>query len=229
MEYLHKRKSLTDLVGEPNLFEMIDHWQIYVGQENLNRFLTIFQILSLTKSVPGDIVELGSWKGANLLGISKVIRFLEMEHERKIYSFDSFEGLTNPSKYDEFDTNLYGKYRGNLGVLQEAINLYDFSDTISLEIGLIENTVPRFVLANPNVKLAFIYFDADLYQPAKTMFSQLAPLLQIGGVILMDEYGYPEWPGETLATDEFLAKNPNFRSEKISNAIQPTLKITRIN
>ena len=32
-----------------------------------------------------------------------------------------------------------------------------------------------------------------------------------GGVVLFDEYGMPEWPGETTAVDELLGKHPDVR------------------
>ena len=71
MTYLEKRQKFAEGIGMPNLFEFIDHWQLYVGQENLSRFLTIYEALQEIQNLSGDIVELGSWQGGNLLGIAK--------------------------------------------------------------------------------------------------------------------------------------------------------------
>ena len=103
MSYLESRKKFAEKCGFPPLFDYIDHWQIYVGKENLSRFLTIYETLKEISHVKGDIVELGSWKGANLLGIAKILNFLTQDYPRSICSFDSFEGLTRPSKSDKFD------------------------------------------------------------------------------------------------------------------------------
>lgn len=215
-------------IGVPDLFEFIDHWPLYVGQENLSRFLTIYEVLRATQHIQGDIVELGSWRGKNLLAIAKVLQFLNPYHSRIIYSFDSFEGLTNPSKQDYFDENLRGKYRGDFEKLKEVIDLYKFTDKIVLVRGMIEETVPQFSNINSTQQLSLIYYDADLFEPAEIMFKYLAPRLSIGGVILLDEYGMDEWPGETESVDNFLLNNINFVGELIVGTKQPTFKITRI-
>ena len=227
MSYLEHRKSFAESIGQPALFEFIDHWQMYVGQENLSRFLTIYEIVREIATVPGDVVELGSWQGANLLGMAKVLRHLELDSTKSLYSFDSFEGLTKPAIEDDFDENLRGKYRGDYDKLRAAISLYNFEEQVVLNRGLIEETVPNFVKANPNKQYSLIYYDADFYEPAEVMFKYLAPKLSIGGVILLDEYGTKEWPGETKSADQFLSLNPNFKGDRITSAKQPTLRITR--
>ena len=228
MNYLESRKKFAEKCGFPTLFDYIDHWQIYVGKENLSRFLTIYETLKEISNVKGDIIELGSWKGANLLGIAKILSFLTQDYPRTIYSFDSFEGLTKPSKSDDFDESLRGKYKGDFNQLTEAIELYDLGNLIKLIPGMIEETVPNFALQNKSSVYSLIYYDADFYEPAKVMFENLAPMLSVGGVILMDEYGSPSWPGETKATDEFLSNNKNFLKGEISSSKQPTLRIKRI-
>jgi hypothetical protein len=228
MTYLESRKSFAREIGRPELFEFIDHWQLYVGQENLSRFLTIYEVLREIQNVPGDIAELGSWQGANLLGMAKALRHLNPDSAKSIYSFDSFQGLTNPALEDNFDEDLRGKYRGDFDKLCAAILLYNFENQVFLKRGMIENTVPRFAEENSNRNLSLIYYDADFFEPAETMFEYLAPMLSVGGIILLDEYGTPQWPGETKSADKFLSLHKNFVGEKIVTSKQPTLRITRI-
>lgn len=175
-------------------------------------------------TVPGDVVELGSWQEANLLGMAKVLRHLELDSTKSLYSF---EGLTKPAIEDDFDENLRGKYCGDYNKLRAAISLYNFEEQVILIPGLIEETVPNFVKANPNKQFSLIYYDADFYEPAEVMFKYLVPKSSVGGVILLDEYGTKEWPGETKSADHFLSLNPNFKADKITSAKQPTLRITK--
>jgi hypothetical protein len=35
--------------------------------------------------------------------------------------------------------------------------------------------------------------------------------VSVGGIVLFDEYGIHDWPGETRAVDEFLAGHPGLR------------------
>ncbi|MCA4916759.1 MAG: macrocin-O-methyltransferase, partial [Phenylobacterium sp.] len=56
-------------------------------------------------------------------------------------------------------------------------------------------------------------FDCDLYAPTKAALEALWPKVSRGGVVLFDEYGIPDWPGETQAVDEFLADKPVLKLE----------------
>ena len=55
------------------------------------------------------------------------------------------------------------------------------------------------------------HFDCDTYVPTKTGLDYLYPLLSRGGVMIFDEYGIPDWPGETKAVDEFLQLHPELQ------------------
>lgn len=45
------------------------------------------------------------------------------------------------------------------------------------------------------------------------------PLIVRGGVMIFDDYGIPDWSGETKAVDQFLEKNPKLKinTSSISN------------
>jgi hypothetical protein len=221
--YLNKRSEYAKLIGSPELFSFIDHWPLYVGVQNIARYLFIYEQLKSVSNISGDIVELGSWKGANLLWFAKSQMFFN--GSKKIHSFDSFEGLTEFTSFDNSE-HLRDKYKGNEDQLRAMIDLYDLKNTIVIHKGLIENTVPSW--STSQEKISFIYFDADLYQAAKVTLDYLTPLLSIGGLILFDEYGIPEWPGETMAVDEFLKKNTGYEVIKPTNCVQPTLMLRKI-
>jgi hypothetical protein len=222
-DYLNKRKDFAHSIGQPDLFGYIDHWPLYAGVQNISRFLFIYEQLKSVAGIPGHIVELGSWKGANLLWLAKCQLF--HNGSKKIHSFDSFEGLTEFTKFDN-SAHLRDKYKGNEDQLRSMIELYNLEDIVFIHKGLIEQTVPEWSVGQS--KISFIYFDADLYLAAKTTLEYLTPLLSIGGLILFDEYGASEWQGETQAVDEFLSKNSNYEVIKPKNCVQPTLMLRKI-
>jgi hypothetical protein len=168
-------------------------------------------------------VELGSWKGANLLWLAKSQLFFN--GAKKIHCFDSFEGLTEFTSFDNSE-HLRDKYKGNEEQLRAMLDLYNLNNTVFIHKGLIEDTVPKW--STSQNKISFIYFDADLYQAAKTTLDCLTPLLSVGGIILFDEYGVPEWPGETKAVDEFLGIHSDYEVIRPTNCIQPTLMLRKI-
>ena len=179
-------------------------------------------------SISGDIAELGIWKGNNSVLFARFTKMFNIP--RTIHCFDNFSGLPEPSKFDVVDYP-EGKYKGLRSVFEATLELHSLFDLVRIHEGLIEDTVPRFLeeRSEHSLKFAMIYFDADLYSPATTMFRYLAQLVSVGGVILLDEYGFAEWPGETKATDDFLAVNPEFILELTPEYVhQPSAVIRRV-
>jgi hypothetical protein len=90
-----------------------------------------------------------------------------------------------------------------------AISIFDSDRFISwkariqLVKGNIEDTVPEFIEENPGVRFSLIHFDCDLYMPTKRSLEVLWPRLSRNGIMMFDEYGIKDWPGETKAVDEF--------------------------
>jgi len=221
--YLLRRKKFASEINSPNLFDFIDHWPLYAGVQNISRYLYIYETLKTLKNIEGDIVELGSWKGANLLWMAKVQAFLGSN--KKIHCFDSFQGLTEFSVHDT-SSHLIHKYQGDERVLRSVIDLYEYNNLIQIHKGLIEDTVPAWSELKTDISL--IYFDADLYEAASVTLNYLTPHLLVGGIILFDEYGSKDWPGETRAVDEFLKMNKGFDTFVPKGCVQPTLGIKKL-
>src|SRR5207244_836812 len=72
--YLDARKALSDQVGPRELWSLIDHWPLYVGIGNLSRWIAILDLVRSTRSVPGHLAEFGSWRGANVMFMAKLLR-----------------------------------------------------------------------------------------------------------------------------------------------------------
>lgn len=74
--------------------------------------------------------------------------------------------------------------------------------------------------------ISLIYFDADLYEAASVILNYLSPELSVGAVILFDEYGSKDWPGETMAVDEFFKMDKGFVT--ITSCVQPTFGFKKL-
>ena len=57
-------------------------------------------------------------------------------------------------------------------------------------------------------RFSFVHLDCDAYEPYLYCMKYFYPRLSRGGIILLDEYNDPAWPGCNRAVDEFLADNP---------------------
>ena len=222
-EFLTKRKNLSSTLGKQEIYEVVDHWPLYVGTKTLARTVEILDIFRSVLDVEGDIAEFGSHKGANVMYLAKLAQIYGALDKKRIHCFESFEGLTNFAAEDGVQQGNEGRYQGNLELLNNVIDLFGYDKAIQIHQGFIEKTLPAFLQQNPGHKFSFVYYDADLYEPCKVVLDLLHDKLSIGGVFVFDEYGLEEWPGETRAVDEFVAENKNFSVERPRITARPGL------
>jgi len=161
-------------------------------------------------NVPGSIVECGVWKGGSMMTVAKTL--LELETERDLYLFDTFEGMPPPTAVD---VDLYGVQADVLlktNPMTPAIapfeevcrNMYSTGYNparINLVRGKVEDTLPR---AAPR-EIALLRLDTDWYQSTLHELVHLYPRLIKGGILIIDDYGH--FVGSRKAVDEYFQEN----------------------
>ena len=202
----------------------VKNFAVLSRRQALKRFLAHVDLFKLTLDVPGDIAELGVFRGLGLFTWANLLESYCIGDRTKIvYGFDNWRGFTGFAKQDAKPQEEVGKSVGGFDPsayyeeLLSAIEIFD-SDRfipgkarIKLVEGNVEETAPQFVKDNPGVRFSLVHFDCDLYEPTKAALEAFWDRVSRGGVILFDEYGIPDWPGETAAVDEFLSEHPELR------------------
>jgi len=198
--------------------EIWRNFQIYTRRVFLKRFLAHYEFFQRVIHLPGDIVELGVYRGSSLLSWANFLEIRNMgDRHKKVIGFDNFKGFGELDSKDGVEAPDVGKKSGGFASgefeeqLREAINIFDtdrfipYKARIILVKGDIEQTVPEYVEQNPGLRISLLHFDVDLYRPTLISLQHLWPLVVPGGVVLFDEYGIPPWEGESKAVDEFFA------------------------
>ena len=209
--------------------EAVKLFPVLARRQWLKRFLAHHQLFQLTLDVPGDIAELGVFRG---LGLFTWANFLEAycigDRTKTVYGFDNWTGFTEIHVADGGNEDQTHKEVGGFSPaafyteLQSALAIFDndrfipWKPRIKTVEGNIETSIPAFLAENPGVRFSLVHFDCDLYQPTKIALEALWPRISRGGVLLFDEYAIPAWPGETQAVDEFLADKPGLRIQTLS-------------
>jgi len=107
--------------------------------------------------------------------------------------------------------NSGGGLKGNRDSFFEVLNNFKKESAISKRMHVIEGDIQEtfdpFLKKYSWVKLRFCLMDLDLYQPTKVVLDKLFDIMVPGGIIVFDEYGLPEWQGETIAVDEFVKRH----------------------
>jgi O-methyltransferase len=162
--------------------------------------------LSEALQLEGDICEFGIAQGATSALMANEIR----DTGKNLWLFDSFEGLPMPTDRDVLIDDIFHlgsmeKYHGTMASGPEqvtarlkAIN-FPF-ERVKVVPGFIEKTAQSAKLP-PEV--CFAYVDFDFYEPIKIALELLDPRLPVGGVVVVDDYGYFS-DGAQAAVDEFV-------------------------
>jgi O-methyltransferase len=166
-------------------------------------------------NIPGDIVECGVWRGGSMMAAALSLQ-AEQDLSRTLRLFDTFAGMPPPSDIDR--TALSGEAASSL--LEKADGSSQMRACASIDDvranmaatnyparrvkyieGRIEDTIP----SEAPEEISVLRLDTDWYKSTKHELLHLYPKLSIGGVLIIDDYGY--WEGARKAVDEYINEN----------------------
>ena len=184
----------------------------------LGNILAHYEIYKKIINIPGDVIELGVFKGGSISQFCTFRELLENEKSRKIIGFDMFGEfpMTDAVKSDRtFVDNWNHTFESEFlekEDIESALKEKGFAN-FELVKGNILETLDDYLEQNPHTRIALLHIDTDVYEPAKYALVKLFSRVVRGGVIMFDDYATIE--GETLAVDEFLA-DKNYCLQKLS-------------
>jgi hypothetical protein len=220
---LHCKKYQIDPLDAVKLFPVLGRRQF------LKRFLAHTELFKQTLEVPGDIAELGVFRGLGLMTWANLLEsYCIGDRTKTVYGFDNWQGFTDLSREDGKQESDVQKVVGGFSPqnyfdeLNDAIAIFDqdrfvpWKPRVKLIRGNIEDTIPVFINENPGIRFSLIHFDCDLYRPTKVALDHFWHKLSRGGIMLFDEYSIAQWPGETQAVDEFFSDKIQVTVKKLS-------------
>jgi O-methyltransferase len=200
---LHKIK--VPLSVRPNAYESP------AGSSNIS---IIFSLLEEALPLQGSVAECGVWQGSTLIPIGMFIR--QHAPSKRLLGFDSFLGLDGAVCRDAAlggDEDARKTIGGFSNTSYEAVSTrvaqFDLADTITLVPGYFQNTLPRY----PDLRYCFAHLDCVIHDSYRQTLQYFYPRMVPGGIILLDEYNDPTWPGCTQAVDSFMAGKPEHITE----------------
>jgi predicted SAM-dependent methyltransferase len=172
------------------------------------------------KDIKGNFVECGVARGGSSALLAHVIKTYS-KSERYIYSFDTFEGMPEPTPEDIHNGSTAeqtGWGTGTCAAPMESLlkigNEIGASDYIIPVKGFFRDTLPGF--KNIVGELAFLHLDGDWYESTGDILNNLYDNVVFGGYLQVDDYGY--WEGCRKALHEFEFSNDlKFELNKIDD------------
>ena len=187
--------------------------------ERLGKCLAHYEIFKMIYNVPGDIVELGVFKGVSLSRWATFCNLLENEKSRSIYGFDDFGAFTTQKEtLDKDFIKSWADEAGSHGIdnkeLEKIFEEKNINNVYTVK-GDILKTIPEFLLSKPQLKISILHIDVDVYIPTKFALETMFENVTRGGIILLDDYATTR-SGATKAIDEFLSNNHDLKVNKLN-------------
>lgn len=185
-----------------------DHWAIIQSVNHI-----------IKNNIDGDLVECGVWEGGNIILFGYLLRKFKIN--KKIYAYDTYSGMVEPSVYDvPFKGSNKKKYKNIYKSKDEWLkcdltnvkkNISKFNNDYDKDYIFIEGDV-RETLKNENnlpEKISLLRLDTDFYESTLKELEILFPRLEKNGVLIIDDYGH--WKGSKKAVDEYFNLKENFQ------------------
>lgn len=198
----------------------------------MGKLLHRFQHFLNVKELPGDIVEVGVFKGS---GISSFMKFIEIfcpNSNKKVIGFDIFDVvesenvLKSDKDIDRESMNIiYDRVNHNDLTLESVTNNLTntkiSNDRFILVKGDVEKSIPTFLDENPGFRISYLYIDVDIDRPTYFTLKYLWDRILPGGVIIFDEFEYHKY-SESNGVEKFLKEKGIDFDLKSTDWIAPT-------
>lgn len=160
------------------------------------------EALELTKSVEGDFVEVGVFRGGSALTAMNYIR--EQGSQRKAWLLDTFDGFNYQEARESADIFWAGTHGLN-GTVSVKKQLTELLSGIGVPFELVESNICASELPAGIRKIAVANVDVDMYEATLAALAKCAQRLAPGGIIICeDPASTPALYGAYLAMQEFL-------------------------
>jgi len=162
-----------------------------------NRCYELWQLAEQVAKLDGALMEVGVWKG----GTSGLIAYKakEMGIEEKVYMCDTFEGVV---KATEKDSVFKGGEHSDASqeevefLLEKKLKLDNWKVLKGIFPDETAGQIPT------ETKFRFCHIDVDVYASAKDIIEWIWTKLVVGGIIIVDDYGYKATTGITDLIDK---------------------------
>ncbi len=170
----------------------------------LPKMLAHYELYKSITKLPGHVVECGVFKGASLIRFCTYREILESPYSRKVIGFDAFGKF--PEQDNDNDQAFVERFAGSAGdgiSVDELTAVFAHKGFENYELiqGDVTDTIPDYLSNHPELKIALLHIDVDVYKPSVSILKHLFDRVVSGGLVVFDDFGTVA--GETRAIDEF--------------------------
>ena len=202
--------------------EFMDLYNVCKGHTmaSIERMYSLYNSMKyiIDNKIEGDLVECGVWKG----GSSMLMALILKKHgiiNKKIYLYDTFEGMSEPSSIDKTvegisATTLLEKEKKEnensvwcYSPIEEVKGTLFSTGYPQENLIFVKGKVEETLLEHVPGRISVLRLDTDWYESTKIELRILYPLLSERGVLIIDDFGH--WEGAQKAVTEYFMQNDN--------------------
>lgn len=155
-----------------------------------------------TVGVPGDMAELGVYRG----GSAKVIlEAMDAYDPRRVYLIDTFDGLPRDG-----GDHRKGEFSATIEDVRKTLGPSILGPSTQYPLGISRVVLLTGVFSMPEMTLdklttsifSFVHVDADLYESTRDAIAFFWPRMSSGGIMVFDDVDWPSCPGVNRALEE---------------------------
>jgi O-methyltransferase len=168
---------------------------------DIYRCYELWDLVRQTRSVEGDVLEVGVWRGGTGALLAQAVRG---EADKRVFLADTFTGVVKAGNRDT-------RYKGGEHADTTPEIVRGLLDSFGLRnVDILEGVFPEDAGERVPKKLAFVHCDVDVYASTKDSVEWCIPRLSVNGIMVFDDYGF--WGCEGVATYcEELRERTGFR------------------
>jgi hypothetical protein len=205
-----------DNLSKDKVWDYENGFYWFSSPTRVNKLLAHYEIYKKITGLPGDILELGVFKGASLIRFASFRNSLENDFSRKIIGFDSFGKFPRSNISSKDDLNFIDDFEKEAGDSISKADLEAILENkgfrnIELQEGDIFETLKNFIQENPQARISLLHLDMDVAEPTQFALEKLYEKVVSGGLIVFDDYNSVS--GETEVVDQFV-KEKGLKLEK---------------
>lgn len=215
-------------VSSDNVWTYEDAFFWFSEPRRLGKLCTHYELYKRIVHLPGDVIELGVFRGSSLIRWATFRDLLETNYSRQIYAFDLFgdfpkEGIA--SDVDQKEIDAFEALCGKALSIEELKMIFErkgLDQHLHLIKGDVRESLPALFSKQPGMRLSLVHLDIDVYEPTLAALEVCWDRMVPGGLVLFDDYSF--WEGATRAFDDFFGSK-NVSIQKLPTAHTPAFVV----
>ena len=175
---------------------------------DIYRCYELWQLVGQLAPRGGHILEVGVWRGGT--GCLIASRAQDINKDVQVFLCDTFEGIVKAGEHDGYKV---GELADTSKEVVEALASELGLRNVKILEGIFPEETAHLIEAR---EFGLCHIDVDVYQSARDAAEWVWPRLQVGGVIVFDDYGFAKSGGVARYVDSLAGKNGLIRLHNLN-------------